>query len=293
MPKVKEPKVGVIILTENKDDDVKDCLKSLYKNRYGNTIIIVVKDARHRGYAKGNNSGIVSLLKQKCEYILLVNDDTVSHPDLIAKLVSSFRVDPSIGIAGPTITYFNKPETIWYSGGNFNRVFGFTTHPNMDRNVRYSSSGYTDFVSGCCMMIRRKVFEDIGLLDTRFGYYFEDVFFCNSASRNGYRSYFIKDALLMHKVSSTLGKTGTNSMTPRRAYYFARNPHIMIRDENIFLFKCTQLLGQILIRLPYYTGKILYTGELQSMVWYLRGLRDGLWYFLKGGVLKHEGEKIK
>ena len=293
MQKVKEPKVGVVILTRNRNGDVKECLKSLQRNSYKNKKIIVIDGNINGGYAKGNNAGIVKLLRQKCEYILLVNDDTVSNPNLISKLISSFHIDPSIGIVGPTIAYFNKPRTIWYSGGNFNRAFCITTHLNMNKGVRYARIGYTDFVTGCCMMVRKNVFEKVGLLDVRFEYYFEDAFFCKKAFEKGYKSFVIKDVLIRHRVSSTLGNTGTNIMTPLRAYYFARNPFIIICDEKSFLLKCTQLFGQLSIRLPYYMINILYSGQLRSIGWYLKGFREGFWYFLGGRLLKHQRKKIE
>lgn len=294
MPKVKEAKVGIVILTRNLDGDVKGCLKSLQRNTYKNKKIIIINDDKHEGYAKGNNVGIVELLRLGCEYILLMNDDTVSSPNLISKLVGTYRIDPSIGIVGPTIAYFNKPHTIWYAGGNFNRLFCFTTHPNMNRDVKYARTGYTDFVTGCCMMVRKKVFEEIRLLDIRFEYYFEDSFFCKKALEKGYKSYVIKDALIRHRVSSTLGNAGSNAMTPMRAYYFARNPFIIIRNESLLLMKCSQLLGQLCIRLPYYMVYIIYSGQLQPLKWYLKGFSEGFWYLLGGGGLrKHQGKKIK
>lgn len=293
MPKIKEPKVGVVILTRNRNEDVKECLKSLRNNSYQNKKIIVIDGTINKGYAKGNNIGIVKLLRQGCEYILLINDDTVSKSNLISKLIDTFHIDPSIGIVGPTITYFNQPSIVWYAGGNFNRIFCFTTHPGMNRDVKYTSTGYTDFVTGCCMMVRKKVFEEIGLLDTRFEYYFEDSFFCNKALEKGYKSYVIKDALIRHRVSSTLGNAGSNAMTPIRAYYFARNPFIIIRDESLLLIKCSQLLGQLCIRLPYYMVYIIYSGQLHSLKWYLKGFSVGFWYLLGGGLRKHQSKKIK
>lgn len=293
MQKIKESKVGIVILTRSRNGDVIECLKSLQKNIYKNKKIVIIDDAKQEGYAKGNNAGIIRLLRQKCEYILLINDDTVSDPNLVSKLVDSFLIDPSIGIVGPTITYFNKPRSIWYSGGDFNRIFCFTTHPNMNKNVMKARSEYTGFVSGCCMMVKRQVFEDVGLLDTRFEYYFEDAFFCKKALEKGYKSFVIKDVLIKHRVSSTLGNTGTNTMTPLRAYYFARNPFIIIRDEKYLLLKCTQLLGQLFLRLPYHMIHILYSGQLQSINWYLKGLSEGLWYLLGGGLLNHQSKKIK
>lgn len=293
MPKVKEAKVGIVILTRNFDGDVKECLKSLQRNTYKNKKIIIINDDKHEGYAKGNNAGIVELLRQGCEYILLMNDDTVSSPNLISKLVSSFSIDTSIGIVGPTIVYFNKPNMVWYAGGNFNRLFCFTTHPNMNRDVKYARTGYTYFVTGCCMMVRKKVFDDFGLLDARFEYYFEDAYFCKKALEKGHKSFFIKDALVKHRVSSTLGNAGTNAMTPLRAYYFARNPFIIIKDEKHLFLKFTQLFGQFFIRLPYYVSYIIRTGKLKSMYWYLKGFGEGLWYLLGGGLLKHQSKKIK
>lgn len=293
MQKIKEPKVGIVILTQNQNRDIKECLKSLQKNTYKNKKIIIISDTKQEGYAKGNNEGIFRLLRLNCEYILVMNDDTVSSPNLISKLVSSFSINPSIGIVGPTITYFNKPNIVWYAGGNFNRLFCFTTHPNMNKDVKNARTGYTDFVTGCCMMVRRSVFDDIELLDTRFEYYFEDTFFCKKALEKGHKSFVIKDVLIRHRVSSTLGNTGTNSMTLLRAYYFARNPFIIIRDEKSLLLKCTQLLGQLFIRLPYYMIHILYAGQLRSIWWYLLGLKEGFWYLLGGGLLKHQSKKIK
>lgn len=293
MPKIKEPKIGIVILTRSRNGCVVECLKSLQKNNYKNKEIMVVDGSVNSGYAKGNNAGITKLLRQKCEYILLINDDTVSNPNLISKLVDSFRIDPSIGIVGPTIAYFNKPQIIWYSGGSFNQIFCFTTHPNMNKNVVYARTGYTDFTTGCCMMVRKSVFKDIGLLDRRFGYYFEDAFFCKRALEKGYKSFVIKDALIKHRVSSTLGSMGTNNMTPLRAYYFARNPFIIIKDEKNLFLNCTQLLGQLFIRLPYYTVYILYSGQLNSMSWYLKGLKEGFWYFLGGCLLEHKSKNIK
>lgn len=293
MQKIKEPRVGVVILTRNRNGDVKECVKSLQRNTYKNKKIIVIDDAINGGYAKGNNEGISRLLRQKCEYILLINDDTVSNPNLISKLVRSFNTDPSIGIVGPTITYFNQPNFVWYAGGNFNRIFCFTTHPNMNRDVKCAHTGYTDFVTGCCMMVRKEVFEEIGLLDTRFEYYFEDSFFCKKALEKGHKSFVIKDILVRHRVSSTLGNAGTNAMTPIRAYYFARNPFIIIRDESLLLMKCSQLLGQLCIRLPYYMAYIIYSGQLQSLKWYLKGFSEGFWYLLGGGLRKHQSKKIK
>ena len=166
MQKIIEPKVGVVVLTRDRKGFVKDCLTSLRKNTYKNKKIVLINNVSNKGFAEGNNSGITYLLKHKCEYILLINDDTVSEPHLISKLISCFCGDLSIGIVGSTITYFDKPNTIWYDGGSFNRLFCFATHSKMNKNIKYARSRYTDFITGCCMMVRNKYLKILDYLIT-------------------------------------------------------------------------------------------------------------------------------
>jgi hypothetical protein len=64
----------------------------------------------------------------------------------------------------------------------------------------------TGFASGCAMLIRRKVLEDIGLLYEPMFLYYEDSDFCARALRAGYRIVMAPKARLWHKVSSTTGK---------------------------------------------------------------------------------------
>jgi len=157
----------------------------------------------------------------------------------------------------------------------------------MNKNIKYARSRYTDFITGCCMMVRKQVFEDIGLLDNRFGYYFEDVYFCKKALEKKYKSFVIKDTLVRHRVSSTLGNIGTNMMTPLRSYYFARNPFFLIKNENNIFFKITQTIGQFIIRFPYYLLRIYKEKQKNSFSHYVLGLKHGLIYLFWDRLYEH------
>lgn len=297
------PKVGVTLLTFNAVEYLEACLSSLYTNTYPNFQVVVVDNAsvdqttllvqnqfpqthliqnkKNLGFAKGSNQGLRYLLDQGCTYFLLLNDDTEIDRQLIERLVKPMQENPHIGIVGPIITYLKQPETIWFAGGEFNQTFAYARHPHLGRKLKQVKlvNKKTDFVSGCCLMTKKKVFEQIGLLDEAFGYYFEDVFFCLKAKKAGFYAYLVAEPLVKHRVSATLRRKGLD-FSPLQAYYFARNPFLFIARETHRRQKLTQILGQFLIRLPYYTYQILKQGTPYVLSSYLRGLMDGLSYLI-------------
>ena len=58
-----------------------------------------------------------------------------------------------------------------------------------------------DWLTFCCVLIDKKVFDKIGLLDERFRFMFEDVDFCKRASDHGFRIECVEDAVVCHKIS--------------------------------------------------------------------------------------------
>jgi GT2 family glycosyltransferase len=296
-----DPKVGVTILTFNAAEYLGACLASLYANTYPNFQVVVVDNAsvdqttfliqkqfpqthliqnkKNLGFAKGNNRGLRYLLDQGCTYFLLLNDDTEVDQQLIEKLVKPMRDDPQIGIVGPIITCYKQPETIWFAGGEFNQTFAYTRHPHLGKKLRQTKhiKKRVDFVTGCCLMTKRQVLEQIGFLDETFGYYFEDVFFCLKAKKAGFYVRLVDKPLVKHRVSATSRREGLH-LSPFQAYYFARNPFLFINQETSRWQKLTQILGQFLIRFPYYSYQIMKQGTPSVFASYSRGLIDGLSY---------------
>lgn len=305
----KSRKVGIIIVTHNGYRHIASCLQSVVGLKYKNKEILLIdnaSDSRTRNlierfkkhitiirnkenstYASSNNQGINALLKKGCGYFILLNDDTVVKNNLIEKLLHGFEVSPDIGITGCNISYFDNPDIIWYGGGYFNKTFCFTRHVNMGKPLAKATGGYTDYVTGCCMMINRKTVETTGLLDVRNGFYFEDSFYCLTALGKGIRSYVVKDCLVKHRVSSSTGKSGSNLLTPFKAYYYARNPFIYIKSQTAPVI-ITQIFGQVFVRMAYYIALSIGNGMPYSIPPYIKGFIHGVTY-LRSGVLAQKG----
>jgi len=283
---MKEPKVGIVVVHFGSLDGTLRCLNSLRALRSPAPRIVVVdndpsnrlpqepaaafsvtviKSGENRGFAAGCNLGIKEVLKHGGDYVLLVNNDVEVAPRLLRSLCEPFGEDATIGITGPLITYQRDPQKIWFAGGYFNRTFCFTRHPYMGKTLNQTSpSRVVDFITGCCMLIRREVFEEIGLLDEDYFLYFEDLDFCWRAKEAGFKSFLVAEPLVKHETS--------DRFSPQKAYYFARNPLIFIKKNTSGFNTVTSLLGQFLVRFPYYLQLFVRCKDFRALGAYLRGL---------------------
>src|ERR1051325_10268347 len=83
-----------------------------------------------------------------------------------------------------------------------------------------------DAVSGCVMLVRREVFDAIGLLDEEFFFSFEEIDFCLKARRAGFATVLDGSAVVYHEGARSIGP-----QTPPRLYYAARN-HLRLANRN-------------------------------------------------------------
>jgi GT2 family glycosyltransferase len=221
------PLVYVIVLSWNGKNDTLECLASLRQLTYPNARIVVVDNASTDGtvdairlafpntelivntsnlrFAGGNNVGISWSLERGAEYVLVLNNDTVVDREFLSLLVDTAESNKQIGIVGPKIYYFDDPKRIWFAGGLIKWWRGRVTHIGIreEDNGRYDATTEVDYVTGCCMLIKRKVIETIGMLDERYYIYGEDVDLCVRASRSGYKSLCVPSSRVWHKLSAS------------------------------------------------------------------------------------------
>jgi GT2 family glycosyltransferase len=293
-------KVGVIILTYNSEDFIKECILSILKNFGANFEIVVIdncstdgtikvikksfpdlkllKTNKNLGYAGGNNVGINYFLKKKVDYILLLNPDTIVDNQLIEQLVKVMQENNQIGTVGPIITYLKEPRKIWFAGGYFNQMFCYTKHPWMNRLLEdvEIASGPVDFITGACMLIRSKIIVKTGLLPEQYFLYFEDAFFCQQVRACGYKNHLLAKPLVKHIVSASTGEAGKNTLSPLKAYYYGRNPLLYINQQVKGIQKITNYLGQFTISFPYYFLQMAKHGSMESIKSYIKGIYHGL-----------------
>jgi len=174
--------------------------KSLCQIKKNFPWVRVFENRKNLGFAKGNNVGLKKALKEKFNYILLLNPDTIVRPDFLTPLIKLLRKDWATGIAAPVLKD-NKGLAL---GAKFNPFLGRTKHLRLDIKTGSLCPLEQEIVSGCAMLVRREVLEKIGLLDERFFLYFEDADFCLRARQAGFKIYVHPQSVVEHKISLSL-----------------------------------------------------------------------------------------
>jgi len=189
--------------------------------------VTLISNSRNLGFAGGMNVGIRHALEERADWILVLNNDTVAAPDMMSTLLRQAAAHPSVGILSPAIYYFDEPSKVWRLG---DRQYSWIPVPRKlpDHLVDREEFLPVDYVTGCAMLVRRQVFETIGLFDDQLFMYYEDADFCRRATDAGYAVACVTKARLWHKVSQSAKKTHVASryqQVKNRIAFFRRYPH--------------------------------------------------------------------
>ncbi len=220
-----------IVVDNGSPDGTEDELKN-YK--LPNMDYKFIQSGANLGFAGGNNVGIKDALNRKFDYILLLNNDLILPHDMVLRLVGYMEKNKEVGIACPKM-YFakgyefhkdrykesEKGRVIWYAGGLVDRNNVYTVHRGVDEVDRgqYDQVQETDVANGAAVIVRREVFEKIGLLDASFFLYWEDADFSERARRLGFKVVYFPETWMWHKVSASTGGSGS----PTNDYFLTRN----------------------------------------------------------------------
>lgn len=160
----------------------------------GQTSIQVIETGQNTGFAAGVNYCLRRLHLPDYDAVLVLNNDTVIQDGFIETLARGAH-SAGLRIAGPRIQCYPDTARLWSRGGWYNPWCGLITHRPLPGSLFY--------LSGCCLLIERRVFEAIGLFDERFFMYGEDVEFCVRAARAGLTAGVVDEAVLFHKTSAS------------------------------------------------------------------------------------------
>ncbi len=297
LPCVEECRVAAVILNWNGWRDVIDCIASLTSARTSPDLIIVsdngsagpdVREIRTRfpevvvvengvnlGLAEGQNKGILHALGSQPDYIFILNADTVVESDALKRLLETLSSDPSCGILGPRILHYDDPSTLGASGGTVSLWTGVGRQVDSGRPLHLSRADKIrlDFISGTAMLIRREVFNRVGLFEPAF--FFgggEDIDFCLRARKAGF--------VIRHEPSARVHHKGETRSRQRwgslYVYYLVRNRFLVV-ERHGGAWRVPVALAYLFLSAPFKIAQLYghYEG-LHSMTHAVRGLVDFL-----------------
>jgi GT2 family glycosyltransferase len=193
----------IVVAVDNASTD--DTLNQL--RIWGSPKLVLIANAENQGVAAGNNRGIRAALEAGCDYILLVNNDVVFGPELLQHLLAGL-IAQSCDLTTPLIYFNDAPNTIWAAGGEFQPFWGYRVQHLGENEIdvgQYDRPHMIQYAPTCCVLIRKEVFDRIGLMDERYFVYSDDVDFMYRALHAGLTMFLIPEAKLWHKINALTG----------------------------------------------------------------------------------------
>jgi GT2 family glycosyltransferase len=247
------------------------------KNQEAETIaqrypqIRVIKSGQNRGFAGGNNLGI---LAAQGKYVFLINNDTFFKDFKVQTLIDRIESSPKIGIVCPKIRFAWNDNPIQYAGYMplskvtvRNSAIGF----GEDDHGQYDTAHPTPYAHGAAMLIRRDAIEKVGLMPECYFLYYEELDWSMMFSRAGYQIWYEPKCTIYHKESQS---TGQNS--PLRTYYLTRNRLLLVQRNPLEFSKTLAylyLIGVVAIR-------DILKHTLTGRFGLLKATLQALWHFI-------------
>ncbi len=253
----KGPRVFAILLNYQNPSDIARCLASLRcgSDRSIHPVIVdnasggddvarleedsgaavpVLLSPKNLGYAGGNNIGIRYALERDADFVWVLNPDTEVEPNTLQMLLTTMALRPDAGFAGSiNVSGDAHAPVIQFAGGRIHWEAGAIAE-SMRRGeplaeLRTRDPYDVDYVAGNSMLVRRRVFEEMGLLPEHYFLYFEETDFQVSAAKKGWKSVMNPAARNWHYQVSAV-----DLPAPYYTYYY-------IRGRVLFAKKFTEL----------------------------------------------------
>jgi GT2 family glycosyltransferase len=213
------PDLSIIIVNHNTRDLLTRCIRSIYAETKSISFEIILVDnastddsvavireqfpevrvitnTTNLGFPEANNQAIPLARGQ---YILLLNSDTVILDQALDRMVAFMNQHPEVGITGPKM--YDAQMRPWRYETWFPSPMLYLLQPLLLHFWGDIGDKEVDWVCGACLMIRRCVIDQIGLLDTfMFG---EDWDWCYRAKKAGWRIFHLSQAQIIHYWGAT------------------------------------------------------------------------------------------
>jgi GT2 family glycosyltransferase len=261
--------LSIVIVSYNTREMLRDCLRSLPASTEGlETEVFVVDNAspdksadmtaqefphvrliantENAGFTRANNQAL-----QLCtgRHALILNPDTEPEAGSLAVLVRFLDEHTDTGAVGPKL--LNTDGSLQHNGRRFPSPWReFLGHSGLcklnrakfDRELEYGREDFdvlaeVDQVSGACMMVPKRVMDEVGMLSEDFFMYYEEVEWCWRIRKAGYKVYYVPESRVVHHWMGSV-KQFSKAMTDR-----------LFRSALIYYRKTGGVRQQLAIRL--------------------------------------------
>lgn len=227
------PDFEIIVVDNGSTDGSVGKLETLFKG------IIFLTSSENLGFTGGNNLGIRYALKHGFQNVLLLNNDTIVEKNFVKPLIRHLQATPSCAAVQPLIYYLHDQQGIWNAGGRYKKWLGKSETSYV---IRDPENPYpTDWITGCAFMIKSSVIKKVGLLDTAYFAYYEDVDWSLRIKAAGMELAVVPQSVIYHEAgaSSKSKVAGKEGFLDAKVHFLnVRNQLFQLRKHVVFPYGC-------------------------------------------------------
>ncbi|NQT49666.1 glycosyltransferase family 2 protein [Candidatus Kuenenbacteria bacterium] len=192
----------VIVVDNNSNDEIEKMLSEKYPQ------VRFIQTGANLGMGAGNNAGIK---EAQGKHVLILNPDIFVVKDSLQKLYNYINEKPDVGLVAPRLLNPDKSlQYTCYRWHNFltpiyRRTFLgklFWAKKELSRFLMqdwdHATTRQVDWIQGSCLLVPKKVIDEVGVFDDRFFMYFEDTDLCRRIRKAGYKNVYLSDAEVIH-----------------------------------------------------------------------------------------------
>lgn len=240
--------VATIIVTHNCADTMPACLRSLEESTVPSPLFVVdnasadgtptlvrsmaphatvLEQHDNLGFAGGCNLAISATHTVHPDYLFFLNPDASVDSRCLETLIRAMEENPELAVVSPTI-FSGSSGDIWYAGADLDLVGRRYDHlTGNEPNEEQSGVTRTGRPTGCAMLVRRTVVDEVGHMDPSYFLYWEETEWTLRFKEAGHLVGFVPRASATHFISTATGGSGSKIYE----YYFLRNRLRLFKEK--------------------------------------------------------------
>jgi GT2 family glycosyltransferase len=276
------PDLAIVLVCWNNLDYLEPCLRSLYDSGLRSTFevvavdngstdgsqemlrakfpnVLIIQNERNEGLGKASNQGIEAT---QGRYVLLLNNDTIVNGSSFDAMVEFMDEHPEAGGVGGRLL---NPDGSFQAAGNrfpsLQEEFLIATRLGTLIWPGYPDRGYADrvervdWIGSACLLLRRTVLDQVGLLDENFFIYGDEADLQYRFKKAGWPVYYMPTVTTIHYGGRSMTRWGRRKMVYRgKMLFFQKNygPYrtLALRAMLVTLTLAKMLVWSVAVALP-------------------------------------------
>ncbi len=238
----------------------------------------IIRSVQNLGYAGGYN---YALRQIEAEYYVLMNSDIEPKTDWLKNLLTYFQENPTVAAAQPFILSYQEPTKFEYAGaaGGYWDRYGYAfcrgrIFDSIETQTNQYESSFVNWASGACLMVRSKVYWEVGGLDDYFFAHMEEIDLCWRMQRAGHQVAAVATSGVLHVGGGTLAQGN-----PKKTYLNFRN-NLILLYKNLPAQKRVGILFSRMLLDGLAGMQFLLKGEIAQITAIIKAHRDFYGYVL-------------